>query len=318
MTRWFVAGGAGFIGSHLVHRLLRDGATGVVVYDNFSAGQQWHLDSVRDDARLRVIEADLADSEVLTAAMEGSEQIVHLAANPDIAAAVKDPGIDFWRGTFLTHQVLEAARVLGVPRIIYMSGSGVYGDQGTHEVDETFGPLLPISTYGASKLAGEALVSSYCHLFGIRGAAFRFANVVGGRQTHGVTYDLIRKLRADPTQLEVLGDGSQSKSYIHVDDVLDAIFLIVADPPDAFDLFNVGTGDYVTVRDIASMVVAEMGLSGVEMKFGSEARGWKGDVPVVRFSSEKILARGWKNRYSSREALAASIRALIQDVDHSP
>jgi len=157
MTRWFVAGGAGFIGSHLVHRLLRDGASDVVVYDNFSAGQHWHLAEVRDDKRLRVFEADLSDTDALQAAMEGSEQIIHLAANPDIAAAVADPGIDFWRGTFLTHQVLEAARTSGVARIIYMSGSGVYGDQGTREVDETFAPLLPISTYGASKLAGEAL-----------------------------------------------------------------------------------------------------------------------------------------------------------------
>jgi UDP-glucose 4-epimerase len=160
-------------------------------------------------------------------------------------------------------------------------------------------------------------VSCYCYLFGRRGAAFRFANVVGARQTHGGVYDLIRKLRADPTRLEVLGDGSQSKSYIHVDDVLNAILSLVADPPDAFDVFNVGTGDYVTVREIASMVVAEMGLSNVEMKFGSEARGWKGDVPVVRFSSDKILARGWKNRYSSREALADSIRSLIRDAEHS-
>jgi UDP-glucose 4-epimerase len=315
MTRWFIAGGAGFIGSHVVHRLLRDGVSGVVVYDNFSAGQHWHLASVRDDTRLRIVDADLSDTEALMAAMEGSEQILHLAANPDIAAAVDDPGIDFWRGTFLTHQVLEAARLLGVPRIIYMSGSGVYGDQGTREVDETFAPLLPISTYGASKLAGEALVSSYCHLFGMRGAAFRFANVVGARQTHGIVYDLIRKLRADPTRLTVLGDGSQSKSYIHVDDVLDAILLLVADPPDVFDLFNVGTGDYVTVRDIAAMVVAEMGLPDVKIEYGSEARGWKGDVPVVRFASEKIATRGWKRQYSSREALTASIQALIREVE---
>ncbi len=317
MTRWFIAGGAGFIGSHLVHRLLGDGASDVVVYDNFSAGQEWHLAPVRDNPRLRVVHADLADTDALRAAMEGSEQIVHLAANPDIAAAVTDPGIDFWHGTFLTHQVIEAARTAGVPRIIYMSGSGVYGDQGTREVDETFAPLLPISTYGASKLAGETLICSYCHLFGIRGAAFRFANVVGARQTHGVVYDLIRKLRADPSRLTILGDGTQSKSYIHVDDVLDAIFTLVEDPHDTFDVFNVGTGDYVTVREIVSMVVTEMGLSDVELEFGTEPRGWKGDVPVVRFASDKIAARGWKRRYSSAEALTASIRALIHEADQS-
>ena len=143
----------------------------------------------------------------------------HFASNPDIAKAVTQPDIDFWEGTFLTQNLLEAMRVAGVPRLIYASGSGVYGDTGQTAVTETYSPLLPISTYGASKLACEALICSYTHMFDLHGVAFRFANVVGPRQTHGVAYDFIRRLREHPTPLEILGDGRQSKSYIHVDDV---------------------------------------------------------------------------------------------------
>jgi UDP-glucose 4-epimerase len=313
MRRWFIAGGAGFIGSHLVHRLLEDPDRHVVVYDNFCSGPRWHLDSVVGNPRLKVVEADIGHMADLQAAVEGSDHVVHMAANADIAAAVDDPGLDFWQGTFLVHQVLEAARGTGVKRFTYMSGSGVYGDQGDREVDETFGPLLPISTYGASKLAGEALVSSYCHLFDIRGVAFRFANVVGSRQTHGVVYDLARKLLTDPNRLHVLGDGSQSKSYIHVDDVLSAILLMADNPPDPFDVFNVATADYVTVRQIVDMVIEEMGLVDVDVQYGAEARGWKGDVPVVRFSSDKLRRLGWRPRYTSTEALQLSVRALVAE-----
>jgi UDP-glucose 4-epimerase len=313
VTRWFVAGGAGFIGSHLIRRLLEQADTDVVVFDNYCSGHEWHLTPVADNPRLRIVHGELAERDQLVTAMDGADHVVHLAANPDIAAAVADPGIDFWHGTFLTHQILEAARTLGVSRITYTSGSGVYGDQGELEVDETFGPLLPISTYGASKLAGEALVSSYCHLFGMRGAAFRFANVVGPRQTHGVVYDLVRKLRSHPQHLEVLGDGSQSKSYIHVSDVLDAILLVAANPPDPFDVFNVGTGDYVTVREITSLVLDEMKLTDVEVIYGNDPRGWKGDVPVVRFSSEKIKNLGWRCRRTSADALRASIQAIVAE-----
>jgi UDP-glucose 4-epimerase len=311
MMRWFIAGGAGFIGSHLVHRLLDEPEQHVVVYDNFCSGQRWHLEGAVENPRLQLIEADIENTTDLQTAISGADHVVHMAANADIAAAVNDPGLDFWRGTFLVHQVLEAARQAGVKRFTYMSGSGVYGDQGNVEVDETFGPLLPISTYGASKLAGEALVSSYCHLFGMRGVAFRFANVVGSRQTHGVVYDLARKLVADPRHLTVLGDGTQSKSYIHVDDVLGAILLMAEHPPEPFDIYNVATGDYVTVREIADMVMAEMGLTDVDVEYGREARGWKGDVPVVRFSADKLRQLGWAPRYTSTEALRLSVRALV-------
>jgi UDP-glucose 4-epimerase len=312
MTKYFVVGGAGFIGSHLVHRVLaRELAESVVVFDNFSSGHRWHLADLESDRRLVVIEGDINDGAALRSAMDGVDHVFHLAANADIAAAVSDPGIDFWSGTFLTHQVLETVRVTGVPRVTYTSGSGVYGDQGFHEVNETFGPLRPVSTYGASKLAGESLVSSYCHLFGIRGVAFRFANVVGPRQTHGIVYDLIRKLQRDATRLEVLGDGSQSKSYIHIDDVLDAVELLLPGVSEPFDVFNVGTDDYVTVAEITNIVLAVMDIEDVELVFGESPRGWKGDVPVVRFSSDKIRGLGWRNQLTSSDALRRSAEVLF-------
>lgn len=314
VTSWFIAGGAGFIGSHLVRRLLEDeGNESVVVYDNFCSGKRWHLAELEDSKRLRVIEADIENSEMLLESMTGSERVISLAANADIAAAVTQPGIDFWTGTFLIHQVLEAARQVGIERFTYTSGSGVYGDQGLTEVDETLGPLFPVSTYGASKLAGEALVSAYCHLFGMQGVAFRFANVVGARQTHGVVYDFVRKIQADSTKLEVMGDGSQSKSYIHVSDVVDAVMLLAERPPEVFDVYNVGTDEYVTVREIAAMTASYLGHPNLELRFGPEPRGWKGDVPVVRFSSEKIRALGWSNKYTTKAALEDSIAQILSD-----
>lgn len=312
--RWLVVGGAGFLGSHFVDRLLGSGgAASVTVYDNFSSGREWHLEQHSDDDRLVAQRADVGDLDTLTAVMRGHDAVIHLASNPDIARAAVEPTIDFDQGTVLTQNVVEAMRVTETPRILYASGSGVYGDLGETAIDEDWGPLLPISTYGASKLAGETLISAYAAMFGFQGRAFRFGNVVGPRQTHGVVYDFVRKLLRDPTRLEVLGDGSQSKSYIHVDDVLDAVLLLAADPPTPFDVFNAATEDYVTVREIAGVVVEAMGLADVELAFGDTPGGWKGDVPVVRFSSAKLRARGWANRHTSREALRASAQALLEE-----
>jgi UDP-glucose 4-epimerase len=309
-----VIGGAGFIGSHLVQRLLAGGGGRVTVFDNFSSGREWHLDPVADEPRLRVVRGDAKDLDALARAAAGHETAFLLASNPDIARAATEPTLDFWEGTYLVQNTVEACRVAGVSTLVYASGSGVYGDQGALELDESFGPLLPVSTYGAGKLAGEALICAYCHLFGLRGVAFRFANVVGPRQTHGVVYDFVRKLLAEPSRLEVLGDGRQSKSYIHVDDVLDAMLLLATDPPEPFDVFNAATDDHVTVREIADLVVEAMGLDEVELVFGQTAGGWKGDVPVVRLTSAKLRSRGWTNRYTSREALRDAVHANLAEV----
>ena len=311
-----VVGGAGFIGSHLVRTLLARGdVEKVVVYDNFSSGRRWHLDPVAEDPRLSVVEGEVHALDGLTAAMDGATAVVHLASNPDIARAMTDPTIDFDQGTALTHNVVEAARRSSTGLVLYASGSGVYGDLGDLEAREDHGPLEPVSTYGASKLAGEALIASYCHMFGLRGRAFRFGNVVGPNQTHGVGFDFIRKLLDDPTRLEILGDGRQSKSYVHVDDVLAAVLLAGEVGDDPFATYNVATGDYITVREIAALAVGclELDPGAVRLDYRGGDRGWKGDVPLVRIATDKIRDLGWRNRHSSREALEASILAMLDD-----
>ncbi len=251
-ARTCIIGGAGFIGSHFVDRLLSDSAVEqVTVYDNFSSGRLWHLAPHQTDARLRVIEGEVEDLETLTSAVADANAVIHLASNPDIARAATEPSVDFDQGTLLTHRVVEAVRRTGVTSLLYASGSGVYGDLGQAEASEDHGPLIPVSTYGASKLAGEALIASYCHMFGLTAWAFRFGNVVGPRQTHGVGYDFVRRLLLDESELRILGDGSQSKSYIHVTDVIEAVFSAWAWGRKPFDVYNVATGDYITVVEIA-------------------------------------------------------------------
>jgi UDP-glucose 4-epimerase len=315
-SRYLIVGGGGFIGSHLVERLLSDpGAEAVTVYDNFSSGREWHLAGNHGSTKLRVARGDVTDLTLLISAMRGHDTVIHLASNPDIARATVEPAIDFDRGTLLTHHVAEAARVTGVGRLLYASGSGVYGDLGETVAAEDFGPMNPISTYGASKLAGEALICSYCHMFGLRACVFRLGNVVGPRQTHGVGFDFLRQLLARSDRLTVMGDGAQSKSYIHVQDVVDAVLLAAARSGEPFRAFNVATSDYVTVREIAELAAEclELPLADTTLSFTGGDRGWKGDVPVVRLDTSRIRSLGWSNTMSSKEALRASMRAMLPD-----
>jgi UDP-glucose 4-epimerase len=317
LSRVCIVGGAGFIGSHFVDRLLAQNSTEMVtVFDNFSSGREWHVARHADDGRLRVVRGDASDLEHLAAAMGGSETVIHLASNPDIARAVTEPAIDFDAGTLLTHHVVEAMRRSEPRRILYASGSGVYGELGELEADEDYGPLAPISTYGASKLAGEALISSYCHMFDLTGCVFRFGNVVGPRQTHGVGFDFIRRLLEDPDHLRILGDGRQSKSYVHVSDVVDAVLLAAETAPRPVATYNVATGDYITVGEIAELAVSVLGLEPgrTEFEFTGGDRGWKGDVPVVRLNTSRIRRLGWANSMSTGQALRSSLESMVEDV----
>lgn len=315
MTRYFLIGGAGFIGSHFADRLLADHDTAVTIYDNFSSGREWHIGHHLPDSRVEIVRADVADDGHLVEAMDGHDVVIHLASNPDIARAAIEPAIDFVQGTLLTHHVVEAMRRTGTPTILYASGSGVYGDLGWTEIREDHGPLLPVSTYGASKLAGEALIASYCSMFGLRGLVFRFANVVGPRQTHGVGFDFVRKLAADPSRLLILGNGSQSKSYVHVDDVLHAVLLAERFHEGPYGVYNIGTEDHITVKEIADLAVECLGIDPglVSYEFTGGDRGWKGDVPVVRLSTERIRSLGWKPGRSTREALRDSILSMLDE-----
>lgn len=312
--RIFIAGGAGFIGSNLVKAILsEDRNISVVVYDNFSSGKKSHFKDIKDGKNLTIIEADIKDLAQLTKVMKRMDIVYHFASNPDISKALIDPQIDFREGTLLTNNIVEAMRVNNIKKLLYASGSGVYGETGDLEVSENYFTNQPISTYGASKIAGEALICSYCHMFEMSAVSFRFANVVGPNQTHGVGYDFVNKLRKNPGELLILGDGNQSKSYIYITDVIKAMRLIEKNFPHGYSYYNVATRDYITVEEIADMVVKVMGLKGVTYRYAGGDRGWKGDVPVVHLDSDKIRNLGWTNVYSSREAMRKSVSSMLED-----
>ena len=316
VQRYFIAGGAGFIGSHFTDRLLGERSTvAVTIYDNFTSGREWHYQPHLGDSRFRVVRGDVKDLDLLATSMRGHDAVIHLASNPDIARAAAEPEIDFWEGTYLSNNILEAMRRSETKTILYASGSGVYGDLEEKEIDENHGPLTPISTYGASKLAGEGLISAYCHLFDFTGRVFRFGNVVGPRQTHGVGFDFLRQLIAKPRKLRILGDGTQSKSYVHVLDVVEAVLLAAWRCTEKFGVYNVAT-DYMTVTEIAHLAVECAGLDpgAVEFEYSGGDRGWKGDVPVVRLNTNRIRSLGWVYQFNSRQALRDSMMAMMKDI----
>ncbi len=255
------------------------------------------------------------ESKDLLCAMQGQELVVHLASNADISLAVSDPDIDFREGTDLARRVLEAMRKCGVHQLIYASGSGVYGEYHGVPFKET-DECRPTSPYGASKLAGEAMIRAYCHMFDMRADVFRFANVVGPRQTHGVGYDFIRRLKADPTRLKILGDGTQRKSYVHIDDVVRAVTMAYQAHTTGFNAYNVATDDAITVEEIAHMAVRLVVEDGEPVTFEHSGgdRGWKGDVPVVALNTDKIKRLGWRPVRTSEEAMHAAMTAMIGEL----
>ena len=312
--KYFIAGGGGFIGSTLVHRLLHDFQdVEVIVFDNFSSGKYEFLKDVANDDRVQIIEGDIKDLPLLIESMKGSNIVVHLASNPDIAKAITDPSIDFWQGTYLTFNVLEAMRILGIEKIIYASGSGIFGDWGDTEIFEDQSPMLPISTYGASKLAGESLISAYSYMFDIQARIFRFANVIGPNATHGVIFDFINKLKINNGGLEILGSGNQKKSYIYVEDVLDAIFSIGFKSGSRYEYYNIATLDTISVTEIANIVIQEMKLNNVEYVYTGKDVGWRGDIKTVLMNSDKIRSiTGWTNKYTTKEAVEKTVKELLK------
>jgi UDP-glucose 4-epimerase len=309
-----ILGGAGFIGANLARRLIQDNFTEkVILYDNLSVGTFWRIKNlIEHNPYVRFFFADIENEEILAKAMQGIDIVWLLAANADISASVENPGIDFYKGTLLTQLTLEAMRIAKVKKIIFSSGAGVFGNLDLFAPDENYGPLVPISPYGANKLASEALISAYSHMFGITARIFRFANVVGGMQTHGICFDLIRKLRKDSSKLEILGNGSQSKSYTHINDILNGIFVADQKSDKVFDVFNVSNESYINVKTIAEIVVQEMGIKFIEYKFGESNIGWPGDVNTIRFNSNKLKNLGWIPLYNSKKAIELSVKAMLQ------
>ena len=313
LKKFVVIGGAGFIGSHFAEHLVRLGKT-VTVIDNFCSGTLEHLRNIIANPQLKVLEQDVENTELLVSGFKNSRVVIHLASNPDIAKAAVEPRIDFNQGTVLTESVAEAARIAGVKKILYASGSGVYGDAGETMLQES-SPLNPISTYGASKLDGEALLASYAYMFDIHAVAFRFANVVGPKQTHGVGFDFLKRLTIDPSHLTILGNGLQDKSYVHVTDVVDAVMRFEAQDDKAFDVYNISNRDSITVNQIAEIVFELLGIDkeSVDVTYSGGDRGWKADVPIVRLDPTKIEKMGWSPKFGSRSAMFDAVSAMYKD-----
>jgi len=309
-----VTGGAGFIGSHLVEALLAENE--VTVLDNFSSGKREFIAPHLNNSRFRLQEADLIDTIALEKALNGVDNVFHLAANPDVKLGAENTRVHLEQNVLATYNLLEAMRKCGVKKIAFTSTSTIYGEATTVPTPEDYGPLLPISLYGASKLACEALISSYCHTFEMQSWIYRFANIVGERGTHGVLVDFIRKLRENPRELEILGSGRQKKSYLEVRDCVRAMQHCVQHSDEQINVFNIGSEDSVDVTKIADIVARQMGLNDVRYRYtgGVDGRGWKGDVKVMQLSIEKIKKLGWTPLEGSAKAIETAVKALLKDV----
>ena len=302
-----VTGGAGFIGSSLVDKLMLLDYR-VKVIDNLSSGRKENINYHLNRDSFEFIEADLLKDDI-SQYFEGVDEVWHLAANPNVKSGLSNTKDMIDQNILVTYNVLEAMRKNNVKKINFTSSSVVYGESKTIPTPENYSPLMPISLYGASKLASEAIISAYSSSFGIKGTIFRLANVVGPRSDHGVIHDFIMKLGENKNTLKILGDGNQKKSYIYVDDCVEAMVL-ASNSKDDVGVFNVGSDDYIDVKEIAEAVSKAMGLQPV-LEFGSEDRGWKGDVPVMLLATDKIKSLGWKLNYNSLEAVKLTAEKIV-------
>ena len=316
-STYLVTGGAGFIGSHLIDFLLADPLTKEVrVLDNFSSGRREHLARHARDSRLKIHVLDLLEAEKLTPHFQGVEQVFHLAANPDARWGIDNTRLDLEQETVVTYNVLEAMRRQHVARIVFSSSGTVYGDVGTTVTHESLGPCLPVSLYGAGKVASEGLISAFCGTFGMCAIIFRFGNIVGERTTHGVIFDFIRQLAKNSRELKVLGNGFQAKPYVYVRDLAEGLMFGKKKcgelKASQFDVFNLAPGGATNVRFIAEELTAQLGFAGrTKIHYGESAQGWPGDVPQSRMDSAKLAKAGFSMRRSSDEAVKLAISRIL-------
>jgi len=304
-----VTGGAGAIGSVLVRSLLERAAE-VRVIDNLSSGRREHLVPSRSGKEAHLTVADLKEPSSYASAFQGVSMVWHLATNPAIRKGLSEPGLDLEEGTRVTFRVLEAMRQHDVPNIVFSSSSVVYGHPTVLPTPEEYGPLQPESLYGAAKLAAEGLLSAYAHSYGMTAHIFRFANIIGPNMTHGILPDFFEKLRRDPTRLEVLGDGRQSKSYLRTEDCVDGMLLATERARDRVNVFNLGNVDQITAREIGEKVVLAHG-GRARIEFTGGVRGWAGDIPIQLLAIRRIEALGWKPRWNSSEAVDHTIEEMM-------
>lgn len=309
--RSFVVGGAGFIGSHLVELLVERGP--VTVFDNMTVGKREFIEGPLASGRAKLVEKDALDLAALTEAMKGHDVVFHLAANPEARWGLERTRLDLEQGTIATYNALEAARLVGAKRFVLSSSGTVYGN-----TPEPCGEMdlgnLPISLYGASKLAGEALVAAFVECFGLEGRVVRFGNVVGKRGTHGAILDFCKKLKAHPDHLDVLGDGRQSKPYLHVTDCAAGLLYVLDHAKAPIDVYNLAPPDATSVARIAELCVAASPHKDARIVYSGGSQGWKGDVPVSRLKGDKLNALGFRLRYTSDKAVEMSVAEVAREV----
>lgn len=305
-----ITGGAGFIGSHLCDVLVKENHE-ITVVDNLMLGSVENIRHLDALPSFRFIQEDILNRQVMKKVFSDGnfDTVFHLAANSDIARSLENPLIDFDNTFMTTFSILNYMRDAGVKNIVFASTSAIYGNT-DGILTENYGPLFPVSHYGASKLSSEAFISSFSENYGFTAHITRFPNVVGERSTHGVIYDFIRKLKKNPEELEVLGDGEQYKPYLHVSDLVDAIMFVWKNTSAKLNYYNIGVDSRTKVKDIARMVIEELGLNA-KIRYTGGSRGWVGDVPEFNYNLDKIHKLGWKARHTSDEAVRLSIRRII-------
>ena len=310
--RVLVAGGAGFIGSNLIDVLLAHGHT-VVCVDDFYLGTQENLQHLDGNDAFHFYQVDVCDKEQMFAIFqkEQPEYVMHLAANSDIQASAQDPAVEYAHTYSTTFHLLPVMRTCGVKKFFFASTSAVYGDKKGELLNEKTPELAPVSYYGAAKLGSEALISAYTYMNDMRSLVFRFPNVIGPRLTHGVVHDFVQKLRKNPNELEILGDGRQTKPYLYVKDLVEAIVQYM-DVPQGVTLYNIGVETATSVTRIADIICEEMGLTGVRYRYTGGTGGWKGDVPRFQYDLGKIHATGWQASHTSDEAVRLAARWMVE------
>jgi UDP-glucose 4-epimerase len=303
----FITGGAGFIGSHLVDALLARGKA-VVVYDNFCTGQKLFLPAATTP-NFSLVTGDVLDREKLTAAMAGCDFVFHLQANADVRGGQKNTRIDLEQNTIATWNVCDAARQMGVRGLAFASSATVYGEPDVFPTPESCAPLQT-SLYGASKYAGEAMIQAYCEYFAMSCYIYRFVSWIGERYSHGVIFDLMKKLQADPTRLHLLGDGTQRKSYLYVKDGVSGVLTGIEKATQRKNVFNLGHDYFLTVNELTAIILDELALKDVRLEYAGGARGWLGDSPLVQLDTAKIKALGWSPQTSIEEGIRQTVRFL--------
>ena len=309
-----VTGGAGFIGSHLVNELMLHESK-VTVLDNLSSGNLKNVEKWLENPNFAFTHGDLLNMKDLMKTVEGCEIVFHLAANPEVKVGTTHPKVHYEQNIQATFNLLEATRKAGDTKtVVFASSSTVYGEASKIPTREDYAPLRPISIYGSSKLSCEALITGYAYTYGFKVIIHRLANITGPRSTHGVTYDFVQKLRKNPTELEVLGDGTQTKSYLFIDDCIRAMYMSLDKAESQVETFNIGSEDQIDVKTIAKIVAQEMGLEDVRLRFTggvNGGRGWVGDVKNMLLDISKIKSRGWMPKHNSEESVRLAVRAAL-------